>query len=189
MTIQSRSYTKLFQVVAAFIAVIFISMPDAVAGDKAITKVSLQNMYMKYLNQGGYSPEIDSDGDVRFNRNDHTFFISVSENDPQFLRIVLPNIWSIDSEEEAARALMAADYTNRKIKVAKVFTIRKHIWVSLETFIAKPQDFSAVFKRAIEVLEGGAMNFAMKMGIEPQSGNVKRGSVEVPKVGGYVGII
>jgi hypothetical protein len=168
-----------------------MSMPNAVAGDKAITKAYLQNMYMKYLDKGGYSPEIDDDGDVRFHSNNHTFFISVNENDPQFLRIVLPNIWPIDSGAEAARALIAANYTNRKIKVTKLFAIRKNIWASIETFVAKPDDFAAIFKRSLEALEGGVMRFSMKMrqGVQPQSSSIERGSMALPKTSGYAGII
>jgi len=147
----------------ALVIAFFISMPSAMAEERNVSKSYLQNMYMNYLSQQGYSPEIDSDGDVRFSYAGYTLFIAVNENDPEYIRIVLPNIWPIESNEEQLQVLIATDYTNNKIKVVKLYLNNNNTSAAIESFIAEPEDFSGIFKRSLEALEGGVMQFSRKM--------------------------
>jgi hypothetical protein len=126
-------------------------------------KEQFQNFYVEYLAEEGYRPEIDSDGDVRFKREGKGYFILVREDDPEFFCLVLPNIWPIESEAERAQVLAAADYSNARSKVSKVHTVDDDVWVTIELFVAKPEDFKGVFRRAIGALDNGAMNFVRKM--------------------------
>ncbi len=130
---------------------------------KSWDKEALQRLYVDYLSEEGYKPKIDSDGDVQFKREGKTYFISVADNDPEFFRVVLPAIWSIESEEERSQALVAADRSNALCKAAKVYTVADNVWVSLELFVAQPEDFKNVFRRAISALDNGAVAFAKAM--------------------------
>lgn len=106
---------------------------------------------------------MDEDGDVQFKSEGLSFFMAIDEGDPEYMRIVLPNIWSLDSNQERGRALMAADGTNRTVKVMKVFTARNNVWASIESFVASPKDFAGVFKRSLSAMQTGVMHFAAKM--------------------------
>jgi hypothetical protein len=123
----------------------------------------LQRLYTEYLAEEGYKPEVDSDGDVRFKREGRLYFIEVSEDDPEFFHVVLANIWSIESEKERLQVLAAADYSNAKSKVSKVHTVRDNVWVSIELFVASPEDFKGVFKRIMSAFDNGVANFVNKM--------------------------
>lgn len=123
----------------------------------------LQNMYIRYLTDEGYKPKVDKDGDVQFKHESKVYFISVDERDPEFFRIVLAGIWSIESELERQKVLVAADHSNATSKVAKVFTLRDRVWVSIEVFLSKPEQFRQIFKRSMSALQNGVIEFVKKM--------------------------
>lgn len=150
----------------AFTLGTLLAVPNGNAQDangQSPSKAELQQLYMDYLMMEGYKPEVDSDGDVAFKREGKTYFIDVQENDPEFFRVVIANIWSIDSEEERAQVLVAANDSNSKTKVSKVFTVRDRVWASIDLFVARPEDFKGVFGRAMSALDSGVASFASKM--------------------------
>lgn len=132
-------------------------------GSATAKKKELQQLYIRYLAEEGYKPEVDTDGDVRFKREGKVYFIGVSEDDPGFFRVVLPNFWLIESREERLRVLAAADYSNALSKVCKVFTIKESVWATVELFIAAPADFRGVFNRSMLGLDNGVVNFLQRM--------------------------
>ncbi|MBM4311584.1 MAG: hypothetical protein FJ119_11665 [Deltaproteobacteria bacterium] len=143
-----------------------LAASDVTAQEASIqtpSKAALQRLYTNYLTEEGYKPEVDDDGDVRFKREGRLYFIAVSDKDPEFFRVVLANIWPIESEKERVQVLVAADESNAKSKVSKVFTVRDNVWVNIELFLARPEDFKGVFKRAMSALDTGVENFAKKM--------------------------
>ena len=93
------------------------------------------------LSAEGYRPSIDGDGDVKFKREGRTYFIIVSEKDPEFFRLVLANIWEIENDVERSRVLQAADHSNAASKVSKVYIVKDNVWVCVELFVAAPEDF------------------------------------------------
>lgn len=126
-------------------------------------KAELQQLYMSYLTYEGFKPEIDSDGDVRFKRDGKVYFILVNEGDPEFFRIVLANIWPIESDKERSQVLMAANDANAKSKVSKVFTVENDVWVSIDLFVRRPEDFKDVFTRSMSALDNGVRSFVKRM--------------------------
>ncbi|HEY0663045.1 MAG TPA: hypothetical protein VGD18_00375 [Thiobacillaceae bacterium] len=130
---------------------------------KKVSKAELQRLYQAYLKEEGYKPVIDGDGDVGFKREGNNYFISVTEDDPEFFSVVLPNIWPIESDKERAQVLAAADASNAKSKVTKVFIVKDDVWVAVELFVKRPEDFKGVFDRAMSALDNGTDNFVAKM--------------------------
>ncbi|MBL0440692.1 T3SS (YopN, CesT) and YbjN peptide-binding chaperone 1 [Aeromonas veronii] len=126
-------------------------------------KAELQQLYMSYLTYEEYKPEIDSDGDVRFKRDGNVYYIDVNERDPEFFRIVLANIWPIESDKERSQVLMAASDANAISKVSKVFTVENDVWVSIDLFVRRPEDFKDVFTRSMSALDNGVRNFVKRM--------------------------
>ncbi|MGB2984512.1 MAG: hypothetical protein WBE26_01405 [Phycisphaerae bacterium] len=136
---------------------------DNAQDTKNATKMKLQRLYTEYLTAEGYRPEIKGDGLVYFRREGKAYFIPVSERDQEFFQIILPNIWSIESEKERGQVLTAANHTNATMKVVKVYTVDEQVWVSVELYMASPGDFRAVFKRCLSAMDGGSAKFGLKM--------------------------
>jgi hypothetical protein len=120
-------------------------------------------MYQEFLSDEGYKPELDEDGDVRFKREGKTYFINVEASDPECFRVVLANIWPIESEDERKQVMVAMDHCNAQAKVAKAYMVKDNVWVAIETFIAKPEDFKVIFQRSLSALDHGVSLYATRM--------------------------
>ncbi|MDR1931006.1 MAG: hypothetical protein LBQ44_10320 [Treponema sp.] len=132
------------------------------------SKTDLQNMYMRYLRAEGYSPEIDKDGDVSFKFEGKYYYIEIYEDDLEFFRVVFPNFWEIESGEERAQVAQAASWANRRTKAAKVYMTDKNTTIAVELFIPKPEDFTAVFSRSLQVISTALGHFRDGMAEQKQ---------------------
>jgi hypothetical protein len=119
----------------------------------AQSRAELQTMYLNILEKKDLEGWIDSDGDVQFKYEDHTYFLEVDEEDPAFFRLVMANIWSIESEMERIQVVKAIDVANAKVKVAKMFQVRDNVWVSVEGFQREVGDCEAYFERSLSVID------------------------------------
>jgi len=106
---------------------------------------------------------VDSDGDIQFTYNDHNYFIEINEEDNEFFRLVLFNIWPIESVEERLDVLNAIDVVNRDRKVVKAYTTNDNVWIAAELFISNPHDVNTIFLRCLEVIEGSIETFTSEM--------------------------
>lgn len=120
-------------------------------------------MYVQFLRNKGWQPEVDEDGDVVFQTEGKTYFIDVHEKDTEFFMIALPNIWPIESATERVQVIKAADHANSTTMAAKVYTKGNNVWVTVETFLADPRDFEGVFDRCFSSLKTSTDQFISKM--------------------------
>ncbi|MCS7017577.1 MAG: YbjN domain-containing protein [Cytophagales bacterium] len=124
----------------------------------------IAKLCMDYLREEGYVPKLDSDGDVVFKYEGKFFIVTTDEKDEQFLRVVMPNFWQIESERERLLALQVANQVNERIKVTKVVVkANNHVWAMAEQFIDSTPDLEDFFKRTLRVLTAAADEFAQRM--------------------------
>lgn len=124
----------------------------------------IANLCMEYLRKEGYLPKLDQDGDVVFKCEGRIYIVTADQNDPQFLRVVMPNFWEIESENERRLALEIANQVNERIKVVKVVVRRNnYVWAMTEQFIDSTPNLADFFSRTIRVLKAGADEFAQCM--------------------------
>jgi len=130
-----------------------------------MSKKERARVYMDFLAEEGYRPYMDEDGDVVFKSEGLTYVIITEEEDEEFVSLVLPNFWSIDSEKELARALKAANEVNRSIKAVKVYVRKdgKNTIAAVEMFVKTPESFNLVFERSLRALKGAVARFAELM--------------------------
>lgn len=137
----------LFMILALLLCGVGLFVPAHAQTDEQI-----QEKYTTFLHEKDFFSKIDEDGDVQFKYDDKTYFLDVDEDDSNFFRLVLANIWPIESEEERSLALRAMDQANNRVKVAKIYMVNDNIWVSVEIFQENPNDYEAYFDRSIEVI-------------------------------------
>lgn len=139
------------------------SFPEpAQANDAVATKV-----YTDFLAARGIESTVDSDGDVQFKitrgERTSTMILFVDSKDPTFFRIVLPNIWPIESIEERARVLRAANDVTRDMKVAKAYVVDDNVWIAVELFVPGPAAWQAAFDRVLTVIEEATITFVKQI--------------------------
>jgi len=122
-------------------------------------------LYMDYLTAEGYRPYIDEDGDVVFKSEGLTYYITIDANDEEYFRLVLPNFWRIESGEELAAALYAANHATMTTKVAKVYVRSdgKDTMAAIEMFVKPPENFKFIFSRAMSALKTAVNDFVSIM--------------------------
>ena len=143
-----RSTTTLLRL--ALLAAVLVALPASAA---AQSEGDLQASYQAHLSSLGLDSFVDGDGDVRFEREGRNYFIEVNEEDPEFFRLVLFNIWPIESVSERANVLRAMDEVNGQLKVVKANTVGDNVWLSVELFLADPFGYRPLFERSLQVIE------------------------------------
>ena len=147
---------------AGLILIVFLKGFVNGASVFSLSREDFSKMYMDFLKSEGYPAE-DRGNFIVFKVEGLKYFLDINDDDPEFFRIVFPNFWPIESEEERIKAVQSADYSNAKCKVAKIFTVESNTWATIEVFLSKPEDFKAIFQRALGALQNGVKNFAEHM--------------------------
>lgn len=108
-------------------------------------------------------PVLDKDGDVEFKYEGKTYFLSVTPDDPVFFRLILPNIWPIESEPERTQVHIAVDHVNAEAKVAKAYIAQEDVWLAIECFLPEAGDSRPSSHAHWRPWEGAVDLFVMKM--------------------------
>ena len=127
----------------------------------------MQQRYTSFLTAQGLPNEVDSDGDVRFQRSfrggELSYFIDVDPSDPEYFAVVLPNIWSFRKKKERMRVLAALDLVNGGIKVTKASLVGNNVWLSVELFVSEPDAFGPLFDRSMSAMDDACELFLSEM--------------------------
>jgi len=161
--------------VISLIFICFLAIPAAAQDITVVTAVSvaldsgtpetvewskekLQFIYTEQLRSEGYLPSVDVDGDIQFKVSGDNYFIIIDENDLQFFQVYTGFTLGAVSAEDA---LNAANYSNRRSKVAKVTISSNGLIASItaELLLEDPRDFSPVFARALSLMRNAEINF------------------------------
>ena len=120
-------------------------------------------VYEQWFKNNGIIYNIDEDGDLHFKYQTCNFYILNPKDDTLFLHIILPNIWSIDSEEERTNALIVANKLNMQRKALKVFITQESTILTVEMFIDNTPDVEDFMERILNILIQGREGFAEGM--------------------------
>jgi len=121
------------------------------------------DILLNFLREEGYAPKVDNDGDIVFKREGLTYILFVSEDDEEFVRLDLPNVWEIESLGERQLVMTAAAEVNRQVKVAKVVPMGDNVWVSAQLLVDPIENVVKVLPRAMNVLSLAVREFADAM--------------------------
>lgn len=129
----------------------------------AQSESDLQELFIGILAQIKVEGKVDGDGDIEFEYQDRSYFLEVNENDTEFYRLVMPNIWPIESELERLKVLKAVNEVNKTKKVAKAYAVNDNVWLTVEMFIDKPDNFIGSLDRQFKVINEAVETFVEAM--------------------------
>lgn len=109
------------------------------------------------------APRLDEDGDIIFQKENRTYVLIFDAQDPGFMLLALPNIWSIDSEEERARVRGVMESVNTRAKLARLLERGDKVWVIAEAVYAEPGHAVPMLERLISMVDNAVALFGMKM--------------------------
>jgi hypothetical protein len=146
------------------IFIIAVLMLVGLTCSSAQTKAQLQEMYVSWLRAEGYSPSVDSDGDVNFTAQGHRFYISVRDEDLQSFQLVLTEFLDITPASNRLKALEAASAETRTTRVIRIYmTSSGKIAIDAFILLAKPDDFKVHLKRLVDLILLGRKDYLARM--------------------------
>lgn len=137
---------------------------DPFAADDAEEKIKQKHreIYLEFLTQQGYRPEVDKEGDVTFKKEGGVYFISVSD-DPNFFKVVYPAFFEIESADAQFRALKSIEQVGREVKVVKLIVIRDRVWAMAESFVPDQATAPKIFDDSVLAIRVGVQLFGELM--------------------------
>jgi len=115
--------------------------------------------FTTFLAREGYTVTETSEHLVTFRSGERIYVIALSEDDPNYFRLILPNFATIDPSLDRRRVESIASQVTAEIKVAKVFAVEDKAWATVEMLIETPEQTGSVFARMLELLEAAAESF------------------------------
>ena len=120
-------------------------------------------LLLQHLQADGYQAQVDSDGDIVFRFEGMGYVLCFDADDGQFGKLLLPNVWSIDTPEELLRVRAALDEVNRRIKLVKGHVQRGQVWFCIEMLLLEQQHWTHFLARATRSIAHAATLFASEM--------------------------
>lgn len=144
--------TALSLTILASLAMAAAAQDEAPAAEAPVEPTAAQQVYLDYLAEEGFRPAVDEEGDVGFKFEGGEYYVIVDEEDDQYYQLVYPAFWQIESEEERAQALAAAEVVSRTVKTGKIYIIRDRVWAGVESFVPTRDAFKPIFDRSLDAL-------------------------------------
>ncbi len=120
--------------------------------------------YVEYLREEGYAPKTEDNGNVLFKYEGWTYLIMADRDDPQYFRLVLPNITTASDEASRREAIDAANHATATTKVAKIFVLDDGVvHGTVELLADSPASIINVFKRSLQTLQAAAQRFVQRL--------------------------
>lgn len=112
-----------------------------------------KDLIVKVLEEMGFKPYVDEDGDVGFRFQMKTIFALIGEESDNYLVLHMPQFYEIEDGNEAI-ALTACNKTTRELKLIKVFVDQnfKTISANSEFFYVDEDSLVKYIKNSLEIL-------------------------------------
>ena len=111
----------------------------------------MKDALFSYLQSEGLQPRIDDDGDIAFKYQMLNFCFLIDEDDNQFMRLVLPNIFGVD-DNNRQEVLQACNAVSLGIKVAKAVILRQNVWIMCEQLVDSTPNYGDIVPRSLRIL-------------------------------------
>jgi hypothetical protein len=135
---------------------------------EALTQYFQSLLHDEGFNQGKVQWDDSAQtSDLIFKVEGRNYLLMTDADDVNFIRLVFPNFWPLESDEEFAAALQAISMVNSRCKGVKIHAngANDNIVATAEFLISaeNPQLESALFIRYIRMLNSAADEFARVM--------------------------
>ena len=123
-----------------------------------MNKSERAKLYLDYLNEEGFRPSVDGDGNITFKVEGEPLYIVIDEKQEDYFELIA-FVGKLD-KDEIARGVDAANFVTLNARVAKVCVDPEgYVSTSVEMFIKPPEGIKNVFSRALSALRYAAKSF------------------------------
>lgn len=124
----------------------------------------MKDILEKILKEEGYTPKRDDDNDIIVKYQGATFVVLV-DSEITFIRVWLPKFWSLDSQEEFAKAHILANRLNKEYRIGKIIIDDDSDTNCFAEFFIDKDDIQLkdIFLRMFSILFSMRLEFAQLM--------------------------
>lgn len=118
---------------------------------------------LDFLAEEGFRPKLDEDGDVYVKYEGSTCVVLTRSNEPTVLVVALPYFWELADAAERTRALEAAMFAHRHIRIGRVTVMEDNVSASVNAYLPDEDSFRAVLLSSLDGLKYLAGKFTEHM--------------------------
>lgn len=120
--------------------------------------MNLKELMLEFLREEGFCPKENEYG-LDFKCEGKNFVFLYDEEDDQYFRLMMPNIFEV-TEENRDAVLRALNETNASIKVVKVYTpVPQAVWIGFEVLVDSTPVLEDIVPRGINMLRAAQQRF------------------------------
>lgn len=112
-----------------------------------------KELILKTLEKMGYSPELDSDGDIMLCYQMKQIYMMTGDEDEPYVSVMLPQFHEIDEGQETL-VLAVCNKMTRELKLAKVYIDQtfKNVTATCEFFYANEESLEQNLRNSLQML-------------------------------------
>ena len=116
-------------------------------------KMNKKELILHTLEQMGYSPEVDNDGDIMFNYQMKTIYVMTSDEDEPYISMMLPQFHEIEEGKDTL-VLAVCNKMTCELKLAKVYIDQtfKSVTAACEFFYANEESLEQNLRNSLQLL-------------------------------------
>ena len=120
------------------------------------------NLFSMLQEEGYGNVRTDEDGQLVFQLDGSTYLFSLDNNDPGYIRLLFPNFWSIDSDDERARAMVACNQVTLDCKCASVSIGSDSVTAEVQLLLPTGGTLDGTYVRRILSMISTAVSYFME---------------------------
>lgn len=119
------------------------------------SQLKLRTEIFNFLKEEGFTPEIDSDGDIKFKRQGNACYVIVSDKNESPMYVEMERYVSVPEKYSEITARAAAHNLSKSFKAVKCYYTRndKVFTLSAQMFVRSAEPFKEAFYRLCSVMD------------------------------------
>lgn len=110
----------------------------------------------------GFRVHTQENGSLAFKFEGMTYYIDTDLKDENYVRVSLPEFWTLSDTDDRVRALQIANDITESMKGVKVFLIGDGVFCTIEQFVPDANAVLAVLPRYLGAMQSAARTYAEK---------------------------
>ena len=127
-----------------------------VQNDKVFAE-SVKKSIRTILLENGCTYEVSTESLMLFKYQGSTYALIYDEDDPHYISIVLPNVYTVDNNRRFI--LEGANKVTNTTKLAKVCIVEEQVWITAEMLIYSTAEMMKMFERSMDIITTARTRF------------------------------
>lgn len=131
------------------------------AQELSVAQKNMRSAVMTFLQEEGFAPQIDADGDVKFKKEGDLHWVLIFDNDSPYTVTIQRAGFAIGGEDgyDHFKSLIAANEVVSNIQAVTMYCTDKVVVNQVRLLLSEPNDFRNVFYKAVSCLSSADSRF------------------------------